>query len=326
LSIGLGSGYNRVEFFESEGVVMNGYTVFIGDVALDEYYVSDHWPKLKEKISVQMLKPEFGGMIANAACVFAALGGNTRFCGVLNSGSLSKILLENLNAYNVNTDLVVFDDSLPDSKTIIILAEGEHTVFIPDMHIESIDLTQEHFDILCGAEFVYTTITELRRLKYHNMSCDCIVDNLHENGVKIFCDLDVGYLDEEKEEYYKKLDIAIFNEIGFSKYRKNRNEERAIFDLLSYGIEIVVVTLAEKGCNIYTKDRSSRFSALQVQQTDVTGAGDTFCAAFLFAYQKYRNVDMAVNFAVTAAAICVEGQGARSGAVGEKVVMDRMKM
>jgi sugar/nucleoside kinase (ribokinase family) len=305
---------------------MNGYTVFIGDVALDEYYVSDHWPKLKEKITVKTLKPEFGGMIANAACVFAALGGNAKFCGVLNSGLLTEMLLGNLNSYNVNTDLVVFDDSLPDSKTIIVLAEGEHTVFIPDMHVEHINLTQEHLDILCSAEFVYTTITELHRLKCHNMNCDGIIDDLHKNGVKILCDLDVGYLDEENEEYYKQLDIAIFNEIGFNKYRGSRSEERAVSDLLSYGTEIVVVTLAENGCSVYTKDRSFRVSALQVQRTDVTGAGDTFCASFLFAYQKYGNIDMAANFATTAAAICVESQGARSGAVGEKVVIDRMKI
>ena len=37
---------------------------FIGDVAMDEYYSAPYFPKIKEKILVQTLPAQMGGMIA----------------------------------------------------------------------------------------------------------------------------------------------------------------------------------------------------------------------------------------------------------------------
>jgi len=54
------------------------YCVFIGDVALDEYYKADYWPTIKDKVLVDALTAVPGGMIANAACVAAALGMNVK--------------------------------------------------------------------------------------------------------------------------------------------------------------------------------------------------------------------------------------------------------
>ena len=50
------------------------YAVYVGDVALDEYYRTPRWPSVADKVEVQTLEAIPGGMIANAACVYAALG------------------------------------------------------------------------------------------------------------------------------------------------------------------------------------------------------------------------------------------------------------
>ena len=48
------------------------YNVYIGDVALDEYYRAGRWPGTADKEEVETLEAVPGGMIANAACVSAA--------------------------------------------------------------------------------------------------------------------------------------------------------------------------------------------------------------------------------------------------------------
>lgn len=304
---------------------MRDYSVFIGDVSLDEYYQAPYWPSLKDKVAVEALRPQFGGMIANAACVFAALGEPVHFLGILNRGPLSQMLLENLEQSGVNTSLTRFDDTLPDSKCIIVLAEGEHTVFYPDMKLDRLEITLEQLEVLKGARFVYSTRSDTLRLTCGNLSNDQIMTHIRAAGAKVVYDLDVGYLPNEDESHYQGIDLAFFNEIGFASYRKSRSEAEAAAQLLAYGTEAVVVTLAEKGCVVYGPNNVFRVPALPVHAVDVTGAGDTFCSSFVFAYGKTGDPEYAARFACAAAAICVGGLGGRAGAVDEATVLECMR-
>lgn len=304
---------------------MQPYSVFIGDVSLDEYYQAPYWPRSKDKVAFEALKPQFGGMIANAACVFAALGESVRFMGILNRGAVSQMLIENLEQSGVDTSLMLYDDSLPDSRCLIFLAEGEHTVFYPEMKIDRLELTPKHLEALASAKYVYSTRSDTLRLTCGDMSNIQILAHIRAGGAKLIYDLDVGYLPSEDEAYYQAMDMAFFNEIGFNSYRKGRSEAQAAADLLSYGTQAVVVTYAEKGCAVYSPAGRIAVPALQVEVVDVTGAGDTFCSGFLFAYSKTGDLEYAARFASTAAAICVGALGARAGAVSEKVILEKMR-
>ena len=72
-------------------------------------------------------------------------------------------------------------------------------------------------------------------MRFGNMEGLEIAHILRQNGVQIFCDLDTGYLDEEKEIFYQELDYAVFNHIGFRNYRGKRTEEEAAQQLLCFG-------------------------------------------------------------------------------------------
>lgn len=304
---------------------MRPYSVFIGDVSLDEYYLAPYWPAISDKVAVEAMPPQFGGMIANAACVFAALGEPVYFLGILNRGVVSQRLLENLEQSGVDTSLMLFDDTLPDSKCMVVLAEGEHTVFYPNMKIDRLELTQEQLEFLKNARFVYSTRSETLRLTCGNLTNQQIMAQIRSGGAKLVYDFDVGYLPSEDEAYYHDMDIAFFNQIGFSSYRKGRSEAEAAAQLLDYGIEAVIVTLAEKGCVVYGQNTVYHVPAHMVQVVDVTGAGDTFCSSFMFAYAKTNDLEYAARFASAAAAICVGALGGRGGAVGEAAVLRVMQ-
>ena len=239
------------------------YSVFIGDVALDEYYSSDYWPTIKDKAHVNALPVVPGGMIANAACVSAALGMNVKFMAALNSGSITKYLLEDLEKSGVDTSLVVFDDHLADSKTMIFLVGDEHTIFIPRLGLESIEITEKQLSILANADFIYTTPTEIAALRYGDWTSEEIIDHCRGNGAKLVFDLDVDYIKDGDEERFKRLDIAFFNEVGFDRYRGSLDYQSATQRLLSYGIKLVVVTLAEKGLCCLFREQSHQLPWLQ---------------------------------------------------------------
>jgi sugar/nucleoside kinase (ribokinase family) len=302
------------------------YCVFIGDVALDEYYKADYWPTIKDKILVDALPAVPGGMIANAACVAAALGMNVKFVSMLNSGPISRFLLEDLEKSGVDTSLVVFNDILPDSKTMIFLVGDEHTIFIPKLGIDRVDITQEQLSILSNADFIYTTPTEIAVLRCGNMNSREIIDHCRQLGAKLVYDLDVDYIKDGDEERYKRLDIAFFNEVGFDSYRGSLDFRSAADRLLSYGLELVIVTLAEQGCLVFDRNETIRSQGFKVDVVDVTGAGDTFCSSFLYALSLGKDIRFAAEFANAAASICVGKLGARAGAVSRDKVERIMRL
>lgn len=159
------------------------YSVFIGDVSLDEFFRADDWPAATgSKIDLYPLGAHTGGMIANAAVVFAALGGTARFLWSMNDSALSRSLLEDLEAQGVDTALVATDPSLADSRNIIVLAHGEHTVMTPTLGLNRIELGDAAMEALCGAQYVYTAIGDLRCLRHGEARAAQVLDRIRGAG------------------------------------------------------------------------------------------------------------------------------------------------
>ena len=187
---------------------------FIGDVAMDEYYSAPYFPKIKEKILVQTLPAQMGGMIANAACVYAGYGAPVSFLTALNPGAVSKELCRGLNEAGIDTEFMVWDESLPDAKTIIILAEGEHTVFIPTLNLQRIELSGEAMEALRQADYIYSTFCELRPLRFGEMTACQVLEDVKARGCRLWVDLDVADIQDGDEPLFGYVDTLFVNEKG----------------------------------------------------------------------------------------------------------------
>lgn len=301
-----------------------GYAVFVGDVALDEYYTTDYWPTIKDKAIVRALPAVPGGMIANAACVAAALGMEVKFLAMLNSGAITQHLLADLHQRGIDTSLVMFDETLPDAKCMIFLVQDEHTVIIPTMGITHIEITPAQLEVLARADVIYSTPVEFDVLRCGTMDSMAIRAYCRAQGAQLVFDLDVDYFKDGDETRYQHLDVVFFNEVGFDSYRGALSMLAAAERLLSYGISVVVVTQAAQGCTVYTHGETYQVPGLAVDVVDVTGAGDTFGGSFVAARAMGKTLVDAARFANATAAICVGGLGARAGAVAREVVEGRM--
>jgi sugar/nucleoside kinase (ribokinase family) len=301
-----------------------GYAVFVGDVALDEYYTADYWPTIKDKAIVRALPAVPGGMIANAASVAAALGMQVKFLAMLNRGAITQRLLADLQQRGIDTSLVIFDDTLPDAKCMIFLVQDEHTVIIPTMGITHIEITPAQLDVLAHADVIYSTPVEFDVLRCGEMDHMAIRAYCRAHGAQLVFDLDVDYFKDGDETRYQHLDVVFFNEVGFDSYRGELSMQAAANRLLAYGIAVVVVTQAAQGCMVYTPAQTQHVPGFAVDVVDVTGAGDTFGGSFVYARAMGKNLADAARFANATAAICVGGLGARAGAVARHVVEARI--
>ncbi|HOJ12247.1 MAG TPA: carbohydrate kinase family protein, partial [Clostridiales bacterium] len=141
------------------------YIIALGKVCVDEYYEANSWPNIGEKKLVKPMKKMIGGMIANAACVLSGYKVKTYLLDLLNDSTTTTEIIEDLNKYNVDTSLLLYDSSIADSKCIIFLVGGERVIFVVDDKRPGIRLNKEQLKMLAGAEYIYTTIPDLKELE-----------------------------------------------------------------------------------------------------------------------------------------------------------------
>jgi 1D-myo-inositol 3-kinase len=74
-------------------------------------------------------------------------------------------------------------------------------------------------------------------------------------------------------------------------------------------VDIIAVTHAERGATVYHAGEPCRYPPRPAKQTDPTGAGDVFAAAFLVRLAETGDPCQAAPFANTVASFSIEGPG-----------------
>jgi pseudouridine kinase len=80
--------------------------------------------------------------------------------------------------------------------------------------------------------------------------------------------------------------------------------------LVSQGVRIAIVTLAEFGVCYATSETSGHIPAIRTEIVDPTGAGDALTAAVIFALLNDISLDDAVRLGVSAASFTLRHRGA----------------
>jgi sugar/nucleoside kinase (ribokinase family) len=298
------------------------YSVFFGDVAEDEYYAAPFFPAAGDKLIVKALEPQFGGMVANAAAIFAHYGMSTTFISQLNSGPLTQKLLGQLRQAGLNTDYVIFDEAVPDSKCIILISGDQHIVIIPQLGITRTDISPAMFEHMAGAEFLVTTLTDARPFRMGKLDAPHVLGALRRRGAKIVMDLDVYNLENHPSGLIEYCDILFMNSLGKQRFTQSGNDIDA---LLGAGATAIIVTKDSEGCDLHTAKGIRSIRGHKVDVVDVTGAGDTFSSSFLYAYSQSGDLVAAAEFANAAAALSVGKVGARGGMTTDGAVRAFMK-
>jgi len=294
--------------------VTESYAVFFGDVAQDEYYAMPYFPSGGDKVYVETLPTQFGGMVANAAAIYAHFGRQTTFSSQLNSGALTHKLLGQLRELGVATDHVIFDEQVPDSHCIIMLSGDQNIVLIPSLGITRTELTDATWEHIRGAEFLFTTLTDAIPFQRGSMGATEVLAELRRHGTLVAMDIDVFNPENHSSGLIEQCDILFMNGLGYQRFVESGND---IVALLAAGASAIVVTLDSEGCRVYTSGGVEHITGHAVPVIDVTGAGDTFSSSFMFAYMTTRDPFESARFANAAAAMSVGKVGARGGMTSE---------
>ena len=132
--------------------------------------------------------------------------------------------------------------------------------------------------------------------------CDKLPDNIEEYDAVIVSDYNKGFLTD-----LNLKEIANRSQLSFLDTKKNFNidwadsftfvkinEKEFLENGWKYHAKNAIVTKASKGCSYNNKDYPIQNPS---DVRDVSGAGDTFLAAFSYSYTATKNIETAIIFA-----------------------------
>ena len=285
------------------------YVVALGVSCIDEYYAADQWVAEGEKGIVRCTGARVGGMIPNAACVFAGLGRKTYMVTPLNSGKNSQIIREDLEQWGLDLSYAVMDESLSDPKCIIVNTPTERTILVSDTSAVRYPVDEKLRALLMGAGCIYTSMMEFHRLE----QWETLAEELAGHGVKLVFDLETSTFESWRDPLFAYASLLFFNEEGWKKMKAGRTDEECMEELFRHQTEVVVITLGAEGCYCRSRTEEVRVPGNPVKVVDPTGAGDTFNCTFTECWLSGRPLARGAELANAAGARAVTEYGPRSG-------------
>lgn len=214
-----------------------------------------------------------------------------------------RLVLADLHRFGVDvTHVVVEENTSTNFTTVLIDPSGEKAIIIVPTAFNTLTLTPSLVSYLSNTRLVYSTAYDPDQLER-------TARVIHAAGGLMSADIEpvAGLLDETLRQALSVVDIVFLD----ADTLHTDDYEQAAQELRAAGPRLVVITLGAQGALACDAQGFSRCPAFRVPVVDTTGAGDCFTAAFLTAYLRRFPLNQALLYAHAAAALSIQGYGAR---------------
>lgn len=249
-----------------------------------------------------------GGMGANVAAAFAALGGEAALVSAVGRDAAGAASLDTLRRLNVDISQVAQREGSTFETLAMIDGSGEKAMLLlkaPDLVLGSDGVFKE---LTPGKDAMHVMpgryAPPLERLTHW-----------HERGVHTSFDIEPSMLRGglDYQSYLACADVLFCGDVASRMMSDRVLVEQRISDLLELGPDLVVVTLGRHGA--IAGDRSGQFYVSHghhVAAVNTTGAGDVFAGTSLFGISQGWPTDVWLVAANLAAAHCVQSHASQS--------------
>jgi len=278
--------------------------VCVGNVAIDEYYRVDRIPGVDEKVHAKYLGKVLGGTTCNTARALSNLGANGLFISRLGKDEGGAFVERKFREINLPARTVWMEDSGTYVTLVMVADNGEKAILLltpPSPKADTLDnLPVEETRV------VFST-GDQPDLKYIERFTAPIVVSLERATVELNPAI--------VEWVFRHVHTLILDTRGFEAVFHREISPEALKEVMqapSFAMENIVVTLGSKGSIACTRSSGGVvFSgAYPVRPVDTTGAGDIFCAAFMYGFFKNGlSLKQSLNFGNAIAAASCEDLG-----------------
>jgi ribokinase len=288
--------------------------VVVGSLNADLVVHVPRFPVAGETISGEGFVLLPGGKGANQACAAARLGGVVAMVGQVGRDDQGGMLRESLRRAGVDVRLVDQDEQAATGVAIIsidatgenqiILAAGANGTFTPERLARALPLIRSASVLLLQLETPLDTVmraaTEARAAGVTVVLDPAPARDVPDQLLRL-----ATYVTPNEGELARLVGAPVADEPSMADI------EGQAARLIARGSTRVLAKLGARGARLITADGATEWPARHVTPVDTTAAGDAFNGAFAVALAEGADLDRAVRFATTAAAISVTRHGAQ---------------
>ena len=224
--------------------------------------------------------------------VLAALGCAPKFHCALGDDDAARKIATACAARGIEMIVDVQHAPTPRHLNIMDEAGGRYSIFVEGGADDPVVAEQRLAPLIAQAETIFLSLASSSRKLLHlldNTAAEILVDLHDYDGVNPWYDAFI-----ERADVLQVSDVAL------------KNRQATIERLLGGRAHQVVLTMGNKGAEIFTDSDRIAVNPCKAEMRDSNGAGDAFSVALWFAQKSGLALNHAGDFAAAAAAIAIE--------------------
>jgi ribokinase len=287
--------------------------VGFGALNVDKLFKVNRIAAKEEESFITDFAETCGGSAANTVVGLARLGCKVGFIGKVADDREGRMLLEEFRREGVDTKGVAVAEKGRSGTVMGFVDEkGERALYIDPGVNDLVGFNKDIKRYASQTTFLHLTSCvgeesfQAQKRILETFADDVIVSL---DPVAFYARIGLAALESVVERCFVLMPKAGELELltGIADYKSGA------VAMLKKGVKVVAVKLGSKGCYVTDGRQGHDVEAFKVRVVDTTGAGDAFCAGFLYGLIKHKSLEDCGRIGNFVASRCTTRMGARVG-------------
>jgi ribokinase len=284
-----------------------------GALNVDKLYSVNRIASAEEESVITAHKESCGGSAANTIVGLARLGCKVSFIGKVGADKEGKALLESFCDEGVDTTMIIRARHGRSGTAMgFVDRKGQRALYVDPGVNDEIELSELSTELAPRTKFLHlTSFVGEKSLHVQEKLLKAIPE-------KVLVSFDPGIIYarlglKKLKPIIGRTSVAMPNAIELRLLTGKTDYREGAELLLRDGVSLVAIKLGSKGCYVTDGKERHLIRADRVRVVDTTGAGDAFCAGFLYGLIKNKPILNCGKLGNLVASWCIMRVGARAG-------------
>jgi ribokinase len=287
--------------------------VGFGALNVDKLFKVNRIAHAEEESFVESVHETCGGSAANTMVGLARLGCKVGFIGKVGEDREGDMQIEEFRRETVNTDGLIHASAGRSGSVMgFVDRQGDRALYISSGVNDTVAFGEVNLAYASQTQFLHlTSFVGEESFQTQKKLLTALPDT-----VKISFDPGALYAQRgymQLEPIIRRAYVMMPNALELEQITGEKDYHKGAAFLVSRGVAIVAVKLGSEGCYVTDGKEQHQIAALKLDAVDSTGAGDAFCAGFLYGLLKEKSLFECGRVGNFVASRSVMHMGARAG-------------